>query len=124
MKAVLDSYYLDILIRTFRGIRGSLVRWLFAFNCLLPLCALGAGGTVTNTPEIMDLAGAKVNALDLHETRACVFLFVSTDCPISNSYAPEFRRLASEFQAKGIEFRLIYPNGDESADDVRKHLRE
>ena len=41
---------------------------------------------------------------------AIVFLFTSTECPISNRYAPEVRRLAAAFAPKGVVFRLIYPN--------------
>jgi hypothetical protein len=57
-------------------------------------------------------------------TRAIVFLFVSRDCPISNKYAPELRRLHDRFTPRGVVFRLIYPNPGESADDIRRHLNE
>jgi hypothetical protein len=52
-------------------------------------------------------------------TRAIVFLFTSTDCPISNRYAPEVRRLAQRFGPDGVVFRLIYPSPSDSADAIR-----
>lgn len=52
-----------------------------------------------------------------------VFLFVSVDCPISNSYAPEFRRLNDEFAPKGFAFKLVYPIEDQSENAVREHLK-
>src|SRR5438552_9896181 len=55
-------------------------------------------------------------------TAAIVFLFTSTDCPISNRYAPEVRRLASRFGPEGVVFRLIYPNPSDGADSIREHM--
>jgi hypothetical protein len=51
------------------------------------------------------------------------FAFVRTDCPIANSYAPELRRLQTEFASKGVEFWLVYGE-DESPAAIRDHLRE
>ena len=53
---------------------------------------------------------------------AIVFLFTSTECPISNRYAPEVRRLAAAFAPKGVLFRLIYPNPAERAPAIREHM--
>ena len=55
-------------------------------------------------------------------TAAIVFLFTSTDCPISNRYAPEVRRLASRFGPDGVVFRLIYPNPADTRDAIRDHM--
>lgn len=57
-------------------------------------------------------------------TRAVVLTFVSVDCPISNRYAPELRRLSDRFASQGVLFRLIYPNPAESTDTIRRHLKE
>ena len=55
-------------------------------------------------------------------TKAIVFLFTSTDCPISNRYAPEVRRIAATFGAQGVVFRLVYPNPAEAAPAIRQHM--
>ena len=55
-------------------------------------------------------------------TKAIVFLFTSTDCPISNRYAPEVRRIAEAFGAKGVVFRLVYPSTSEDAKAIREHM--
>jgi hypothetical protein len=57
-------------------------------------------------------------------TRAIVFLFISVDCPISNRYAPEVRRLNEKFAPRGVVFRLVYPNPAESAEAIRDHLKD
>jgi len=53
-----------------------------------------------------------------------VLIFVSTDCPISNRYAPEIKRLHDEFTPRGVRFRLVYPNPLDSEADIRTHLAE
>jgi hypothetical protein len=54
--------------------------------------------------------------------KAIVFLFTSTDCPISNRFAPEVRRLASTFASQGVVFRLVYPNPSDDAKSIREHM--
>jgi len=54
---------------------------------------------------------------------AVVLVFVRTDCPIANRYAPEIRRLHERFAARGVGFWLVYPDRGESSDAVRDHLR-
>jgi hypothetical protein len=72
---------------------------------------------------VQTLAGASVDPLQAPAgTKAIVFLFTSTDCPISNRYAPEVRRLAETFGSKGVVFRLIYPNPAETPAAIREHI--
>jgi tetratricopeptide (TPR) repeat protein len=56
-------------------------------------------------------------------TRGTAFVFVTTDCPIANRYAPEIQRLQHSYEKHGIRFRLIYVNPRESADAVREHAQ-
>lgn len=55
---------------------------------------------------------------------ATVFVFVRTDCPISNRYAPEMSRLMETYAAPKIDFRFVYVDPDETADEIRKHREE
>ena len=72
---------------------------------------------------VQALSGAPVDALQAPAgTKAIVFLFTSTDCPISNRYAPEVRRIAEAFGSKGVVFRLVYPNPAEDAKTIREHM--
>jgi len=73
--------------------------------------------------RVENLAGAAVDPLAAPRgVKAIVFLFTSTDCPISNRYAPELRRLAGLFGPKGVMFRLVYPNPAEGAAAIRAHI--
>ena len=53
-----------------------------------------------------------------------VLIFISADCPISNRYAPEIKRLHEEFAPKGVRFRLIYPNPLDDEAAISTHLQE
>ena len=52
---------------------------------------------------------------------ATVLVFTMTDCPISNRYAPELRRLAQAFEARGVRFWLVYPKREDDAAAIRTH---
>lgn len=70
------------------------------------------------------LSGATVDVLDVPAgTRATVFIFTATDCPISNRYAPEVRRIVGRFGPKGVAFRLIYANPADRPEAIREHLK-
>ena len=72
---------------------------------------------------VQTLSGAPIDALQAPTgTKAIVFLFTSTDCPISNRYVPEVRRIAEAFGSKGVVFRLVYPNPSEDAKAIREHM--
>ena len=55
---------------------------------------------------------------------ATVFLFLRSDCPISNRYAPEMRRLHAVFAPQGVRFRLVYVDPREEARSIQRHAEE
>ena len=56
--------------------------------------------------------------------RAVVLLFTRTDCPISNRYAPEMKRLYEKYASQGVRFYLVYPDRDETPATIEKHRTE
>lgn len=52
---------------------------------------------------------------------ATVLLFTTTECPISNRYAPAIRRLSDTYAARGIRLWLVYPNAGDSAAEIGAH---
>lgn len=71
-----------------------------------------------------DLLGKPVNPFRGEGSKAVVFIFIANDCPISNRYAPEIRRLYESFHAKGVSFWLVHPNAEESNDAITRHAQE
>jgi len=49
-----------------------------------------------------------------------VLLFVRTDCPISNRYAPLINHLNAQYSAK-VSFWLVYPAKSVTPDKIRQH---
>jgi hypothetical protein len=101
---------------------GLWLLWAWGSSCL-------AGGTEQRSDfpaglRLLDLDGRAVDPLGETRAKATVFIFVSVECPISNSYMPEYRRLKEEFSPKGIAIRLVYAAADEAPQAIRRHLKE
>ncbi len=91
---------------------------------LAAIIVCGDETSFTQQSRPLDLAGRQVEPFQSTDAKAVVFLFVRTDCPISNRYAPEVRRLHQKFAARGVAFRLVYPDPDTSIEMIRKHIKE
>lgn len=51
-------------------------------------------------------------------------IFMMTDCPLCNAYAPELRRLGEEYQPRGVEFQMVYAMPDATLETVQLHASE
>ena len=56
--------------------------------------------------------------------KAACLVFVGTDCPLANAYAPEINRLVAGYGPKGVTFAVVYPLPDLAAGAVQKHAKE
>jgi hypothetical protein len=76
-------------------------------------------------PRVLDLDNRLVDPFQVPAgTKAIVLLYVSVECPISNRYAPEIRRLHDTFASRGLVWRIVYPNPAESPAAIRAHLKD
>lgn len=74
--------------------------------------------------RVRNLADQLVDPLQASPaTKAVVLLFVSTECPYSNRFAPEILRLRDLFEPQGVRFWLVYPNPAETPAIIRAHLK-
>jgi thiol-disulfide isomerase/thioredoxin len=69
----------------------------------------------------LDLAGKAVDPFAAG-SKLTVLVFVRTDCPLSNRYAPEIQRLARQYASHGVNFWLVYPDNTEMPASIRNHL--
>lgn len=97
----------------------------------LPLAVtalLAAAGCTDKGPSLevglLDLEGRLVDPLKATDSEVTVFLFTSTDCPISNRYAPEVRRIFGKFHHRGVAFWLVYPDPADSVEAIRQHVKD
>ncbi len=56
--------------------------------------------------------------------KAVVLLFIAHDCPISNSYAPEIKRILARYMPQKIAFALVYSEPGLSPTAAKQHARE
>lgn len=90
-------------------------RVCFGLLLLSPVWAGGVGFS------LQDAAGVTHTAADLGRDKATVLIFVATDCPNSNTYAPVLARLYREYSPRGVAFLNVYSDPSETAATVRKH---
>lgn len=102
------------------------------FSCFELACALlAAAGIVAlaagrgrESVELVDLAGKPRGLWQAGQDGPVIVIFTRSDCPISNRYGPEVRRLYEKFHPLGVEIYLIYVDPRETADAIRSHLKE
>lgn len=56
--------------------------------------------------------------------RASVLFFITTDCPIANSFAPEIKRILAEYGSQGVECTIVYTDLTQPAEAARRHAED
>jgi Redoxin len=107
-------------------LRSGRVRLILAAAVLacVPVCFLSAEpAEAALTLPAVD--GAAVDPVaPTAGVRATVVVFISAECPVSNRYAPELRRLRDKYGAQGVRFFPVYANPAEGAAAIAQHLRD
>src|SRR5262249_13363075 len=104
-----------------RGLIGS-----FIVTTIAVLMSATVSGDQASLSQLslLDLEGKSVNPLADTGAKAVVFIFTRADCPISNRYAPEVRRLSASFTADRVKFWLVYPDPDTTGSAIRRNFKE
>jgi hypothetical protein len=77
------------------------------------------------------LASMNIRDVDGHEVKplspagpAGVLFFITNDCPIANSYAPEIQRICGDYAGKGVSCTLVYSDLSLDSAAIRQHHDE
>ena len=110
--------YLFISI-TIAGILSLLV---FAFTS-------SGDGSLKNISKVenftlKDYKGKSHSLSDYKNSKAIVLMFISTKCPVSNSYNEKMKELYDYYNSKNIAFIGINSNKTESIDDIKEHAQD
>jgi peroxiredoxin len=97
---------------------------LLAAAILLVAIVVCADEPTAKDLRLPDLDGREVEPLRAKDAKVTVFIFIRTDCPISNRYAPDVRRLHDKFFKSGVRFWLVYPDPSEASESIRNHIKE
>lgn len=89
----------------------------------IAIFAIAAAMVCTAGPldGVVDLSGRSVDPFAAG-ARVRVLLFVRTDCPVTNRYAPELTRIAQQFAPQPVRFWLVYPDGATTPAAIQEHV--
>lgn len=89
---------------------------------LIGLLALAA--TPGSSVVVRDVDGRSLTLLASAAGKTELLIFVNTECPISNRYAPEISRICGDYRARGVGCVLVYPDKTTTATAVTKHRQD
>jgi thiol-disulfide isomerase/thioredoxin len=72
---------------------------------------------------VIDIHGSPDDMLAQGRGKVLVFIFVRTDCTISNRYAPLLQEMNKKY-GQQASFRLVFPDRNESADKIHRYLQD
>jgi thiol-disulfide isomerase/thioredoxin len=72
---------------------------------------------------VIDIHGSASEVLAQGRGKVLVFVFVRTDCPISNRYAPLLQEMNKKY-GQQASFLLVFPDRTESTDKIQHYLQD
>ncbi len=72
---------------------------------------------------VRDLDGRE-HTVPAADAKATTLLFVTHDCPIANSYAPEVNRIVAAYEPRGVAFYLVYADPGLEPAAAKRHAAE
>jgi hypothetical protein len=97
---------------------------LLVSGCVRPGPAHREEKPAPEVPSFVDVRGGTYRLPGPGECKATALVFIGSDCPISNGYAPEVVRLCREFSPQGIAFCVVYADADLTKEEAAAHVRE
>src|SRR5260370_31286519 len=71
--------------------------------------------------QIPDIDSVQRMPFKVQKGHAAALFFVTNDCPISNYYSHEIRRICDDFASRGLSCSLVYTDPTLSSEAARKH---
>ena len=87
------------------------------------MLAGGVAAFATGGVTVRDIHGHP-RAVPEPGSKATVLIFVTQDCPISNSYVPEINRITGDYSSRDIAFLIVYVDATVTLATVKKHAEE
>lgn len=86
-----------------------------------PKDAPGIGAVIPNSNSLRDPRGNRRSLHDFKGHKAIVLVFLGSDCPVSNLYAPGLIELEKRFRGKKVQFLGIYANDGDDLERIAGH---
>jgi hypothetical protein len=88
------------------------------------LLALALGTIPNPSIKAPDIDGIEREPLKAASGRIQALFFVTTDCPVSNYYSHEIRRICDDYSHRGAACELIYVDPVTTDAEARRHAEE
>ncbi len=76
------------------------------------------------TLQLTDIRGEVHQPFENSSTKAIALIFVSTDCPIANSFQPTLQELRQRYEPQGVACFMVYSSGGVALDQIEKHVED
>lgn len=91
------------------------MKWMLAF----------ALGTILQPSiALRDVDGVKREPLKVDKGRFAALFFVTNDCPVSNYYSHEIRRICDDYAKRGVGCSLVYTDPSLTDEQAKKHAQD
>ena len=81
-------------------------------------------GTKVQNFTLEDCNGVKHSLSDYKDSKAIVLMFISVQCPVSNSYNGRMNELYKDYHENNVAFIAINSNKAETMEDIKRHAEE
>jgi hypothetical protein len=89
-----------------------------------PLLLFALGTILHPSIAVRDIDGVPREPLKVEKGRVEAIFFVTNDCPISNYYAHEIRRICEDYAKRGAGCALVYTDPALTDEQARQHASE
>ena len=92
-------------------------------RCALLFCAAALFAGVPSF-QLRDTAGQLHTPAEWSGTKAILLFFVTTDCPVANSYVPEMNRIHDTYAPRGVRVFAVQSDTTIADADVARYARD
>ena len=88
------------------------------------LVALALGAILQPSVAVRDIDGVTREPLKVTKGHAEALFFVTNDCPVSNYYSREIRRICEDYAQRGVGCSLVYTDATLTDEQAKKHAQD
>lgn len=88
------------------------------------LAALALGAILQPSVAVRDVDGVTREPLKVEKGHFGALLFVTNDCPVSNYYSHEIRRICEDYAKRGVGCSLVYTDATLTDEQAKNHAHE
>ncbi len=88
------------------------------------LLAFVLGSILHPGVSVRDINGVMREPLKVDKGHAEALFFITNDCPVSNYYSHEIRRICEDYATKGVGCALVYTDPTMTDEQARQHSTE